>query len=293
MSLLRALTSNPLDVDTLRGTEGTHEEVSPPDTPVTRILTVAAAIALGFVVAVSATTLRDAATADDSPRAVLEQRVRETQAEADAAETRRDDTVEEINALQGRVLESADSGAADRLEAYERAAGAVALTGPGAVLTLEDSAPLPATPGTDGGTVNRVTDIDLQIAVNGLWASGAEAVSINGQRVTSTSAIRRAGDAVLVDFRPLSPPYVVTALGDGAALRTGVEESATGSYLADLSTRYGIRSAWSTGEELTVPARSVATLREAAEIDPSRGPAPGDGAADETLPPSTTPEETS
>src|SRR5699024_11863661 len=74
------------------------------------------------------------------------------------------------------------------------------------------SARLPASPGVSSGTVNRVTDGDLQIAVNGLWAAGAEAVAVNGQRVGPTTAIRTAGSAVLVDFRPLSPPYRITVV---------------------------------------------------------------------------------
>ena len=45
---------------------------------------------------------------------------------------------------------------------------------------------------------------DLQIVVNGLWASGAEAVSVNGQRLTSKAAIRFAGQAILVNYRPLT-----------------------------------------------------------------------------------------
>src|SRR5699024_6146466 len=107
-------------------------------------------------------------------------------------------------------------------------------------LTLEDSAPLPSRSGAGPGAVNRVTDGDLQIAVNGLWAAGAEAVAVNGQRVSATTAIRTAGSAVLVDFRPLSPPYEVTALGDPELLRSGVEDAETGAYLSEISTRYGI-----------------------------------------------------
>ena len=111
--------------------------------------------------------------------------------------------------------------------------------------------------------MNRVTDGDLQIAVNGLWAAGAEAISVNGQRVSATTAIRTAGSAVLVDFRPLSPPYEITALGDPELLRSGVEEAETGEYLSEISTRYGIGVSWTTGEDLSVPARSLGTLREA------------------------------
>ena len=68
----------------------------------------------------------------------------------------------------------------------------------------------------------RVIAKDLQFVTNALWESGAEAVSINGKRLTSTSAIRFAGSAIIVDFRPLTRPYVITALGDPQALPGGL-----------------------------------------------------------------------
>jgi uncharacterized protein YlxW (UPF0749 family) len=60
----------------------------------------------------------------------------------------------------------------------------------------------------------RVYDSDVQLLVNALWARGAESVSINKSRLTSTSAIRSAGDAILVNYRPLLPPFVISAIGD-------------------------------------------------------------------------------
>ena len=60
----------------------------------------------------------------------------------------------------------------------------------------------------------RVYDSDIQLLVNALWARGAESVSINKSRLTSTSAIRSAGDAILVNYRPLLPPFVISAIGD-------------------------------------------------------------------------------
>ena len=69
-------------------------------------------------------------------------------------------------------------------------------------------------PAGDGGPdLARVLDTDIQLVVNGLFASGAEAVAVNGQRITVLSPIRSAGEAVLVGFRPLTPPYTVTAVG--------------------------------------------------------------------------------
>jgi uncharacterized protein YlxW (UPF0749 family) len=60
----------------------------------------------------------------------------------------------------------------------------------------------------------RVYDSDLQLLVNALWASGAESIAVNKSRLTSTSAIRSAGDAILVNYRPLLPPFVISAIGD-------------------------------------------------------------------------------
>ena len=68
-------------------------------------------------------------------------------------------------------------------------------------------------PRTDEADQGRVTDRDLQTLVNEVWAAGAEAVTVNGQRLTALSAIRSAGDAVLVDFRPLNPPYTCAPSG--------------------------------------------------------------------------------
>mgnify|MGYP006206322601 CR=1 FL=1 len=53
----------------------------------------------------------------------------------------------------------------------------------------------------------------LQDIANALWSAGAEAVAINGQRLTATSTIRAAGGAILVGFRPVTGPYEVSAIG--------------------------------------------------------------------------------
>ena len=84
-------------------------------------------------------------------------------------------------------------------------------------------------------------DRDLQIIVNGLWAAGAEAIAINGERLTTLSAIRSAGQAILVDFRPLVPPYVVEAIGDPAHLQAGFATDMAGAYVQSLRDNYGIQ----------------------------------------------------
>ncbi|NEE18100.1 DUF881 domain-containing protein, partial [Streptomyces sp. SID7499] len=118
-------------------------------------------------------------------------------------------------------------------------AGATPVEGPGAKLIVDDAkdtdqgggGPRESTGFADTG---RVRDRDMQRVVNGLWESGAEAIAINGQRLTALSAIRAAGDAILVDNRPLVPPYTVLAVGDGKKLVTAFRDSADGQYLQAL-----------------------------------------------------------
>jgi uncharacterized protein YlxW (UPF0749 family) len=111
--------------------------------------------------------------------------------------------------------------------------------------------------------IGRVRDHDMQRVVNGLWESGAEAVSINGQRLTSLSAIRAAGDAILVDNRPLVPPYTVLVVGDGERLSTRFQDSADGLYLQAIQENYGIRTSISVEDDLRLPAAPSVIVRTA------------------------------
>ena len=159
-------------------------------------------------------------------------------------------------------------------------AAAVPLRGPGVTLTLDDAA-------TAGGDANagsrpssgfqegRVTSGDLQVVVNGLWGAGAEAISINGHRLSSTAAIRFAGQAIIVDFRPLARPYVITALGDPQAMQQLFEPSFAGLYLSQLTDQYKIRSTMAAGDSLTVPGDPSARLEVARPLGSSPPSAPG------------------
>ncbi|WP_344266767.1 DUF881 domain-containing protein [Streptomyces sodiiphilus] len=152
-------------------------------------------------------------------------------------------------------------------------AGATAVEGPGLELVIDDAEGagqgLGGGPRDGGGfsDTGRVRDRDLQRVVNGLWQAGAEALAVNGQRLTSVSAIRAAGDAVLVDNRPLVPPYTLLAVGDGQALRAGFENTADGLYLGVLQDNYGVRVASSVKDKVHIPAAPSLTLRSAAPVE--------------------------
>lgn len=91
--------------------------------------------------------------------------------------------------------------------------GLSSVKGEGIKIEISDAAKTDSLDSTDI-ELARVYDSDIQLLVNALWASGAESIAINNARLTSTSAIRSAGDAILVNYRPLLPPFVISAIGD-------------------------------------------------------------------------------
>jgi uncharacterized protein YlxW (UPF0749 family) len=150
-----------------------------------------------------------------------------------------------------------------------------------------DNAPPPARSDPVGGSsevaeAGLVQDGDLQLAVNGLWSAGAEAISINGQRLGATSAIRQAGQAILVDQHPVTPPYVISAIGDQESLRNRFITTPEAHTLAKLTRDYGVVFDYARADELHLPAGTSAELRSArpltADSDaPGTTPDPTDG----------------
>lgn len=123
----------------------------------------------------------------------------------------------EVAGAQERATraDSRDRAAAEVQRALAEQAGTIPLGGPGLVVSLAPS-DRPA-PSTEDAGAYQIHDTDLQLVVNALWASGAEAISVNDSRLVATTPIRSAGGTIIVNFRPLSPPYRVTAIGAGRA----------------------------------------------------------------------------
>lgn len=175
-----------------------------------------------------------------------------------------------ISTLQGEISRAqgpADDVPRSELAALEDAAAAVAVTGPGLVVTLDD-APESAGDGSnadprgsDDPTEGRVLSRDVQIVVNALWQSGAEAVAVNGQRLSPRSAIRFAGDAILVNFRPLTRPYTISAIGDPDSLPEQFGIGTGGEYLQTLSSNFGLVTDQKTSRSLTLPGATALTVR--------------------------------
>ncbi|MGY4929077.1 DUF881 domain-containing protein [Streptomyces sp. 900105755] len=221
-----------------------------------------------LVVTVGAAQARVTAPVVAKERQELIDRVDRETAAADKLESSVDKLRDDVSARQrGALKESGGSGQADLVDVLS---GATAVHGPGVKLVVNDAKE--ASSGGDTGNpretsgfsdTGRVRDHDLQRVVNGLWASGAEAVSINGQRLTALSAIRAAGDAILVDNRPLVPPYTVLAVGDGEKLGSRFQDSPDGVYLHALEENFDIRATISTESDVRLPAAPSVIVRTA------------------------------
>ncbi|MFZ9353829.1 MAG: DUF881 domain-containing protein [Candidatus Nanopelagicales bacterium] len=100
--------------------------------------------------------------------------------------------------------------------------GVKSITGSGFKIVINDAR---RTDSLDFQEVNlaKVFDSDLQLITNALWASGAQAISVNNQRITTTTAIRSAGEAILINYRPLLPPYEIVFIGNEEVSKQLVE----------------------------------------------------------------------
>jgi uncharacterized protein YlxW (UPF0749 family) len=272
MSLLATLMTDTLDDGYAQATERARASGRPAGGLRGSPLLLLGLLAVGLLLATAAVRERGLGAVQEGARAALTEEVRERTGANDrlgraVAGLRTDLAGTRADAL---ALTGAGAAAARRLERLEAATGVGPVSGPGVVLTLDD-APAPpeddalageaASGATDPG---RVRDGDLQEAVNGLWRAGAEAVSVDGQRLTALTAIRSAGEAVLVAYRPLAPPYEIAAVGDPAALEVGFLDSDAGLVLQALEENYGIRSDLRRAEDLDLPGAPGTTLRLAA-----------------------------
>ena len=238
-----------------------------PKTLRARLGLAAGLVLAALVVTVGAAQARVAAPVVAKEREELIDRIDSETDAADKLEGSVDKLRDDVGDRQREALKK--SGGEDQSELVGILSGAVAVHGPGVKLVVNDAKE--ATTGGDGNPretngfsdTGRVRDRDMQRVINGLWESGAEAVSINGQRLTALSAIRAAGDAILVDNKPLVPPYTVLAVGDGKRLSTRFQNSADGLYLHALQENYGIRTAISTEDDVRLPAAPSVIVRTA------------------------------
>jgi uncharacterized protein YlxW (UPF0749 family) len=252
MGLLDYLTSHALDEDyayvcerkASRGTERPRRRIGLVGALVMAVFAV-------LVITAAAQTSRNSVSDERERRElVIQVSQARTQLTAERAQLAR--LKAETAALEDRQLSSDTSaqGLLDNIRLLGVRAGTIPVRGPG-VRVVADNAPGANSPR------NEVLDSDLQKLVNGLWEAGAEAISLNGQRLTTLSTIRLAGGAITVNARSLSRPYVVSAIGNRDTLPARFAETSSGQAWLDLRREVGLRLTITSVSSLRLPGAAV------------------------------------
>ena len=187
--------------------------------PQVRLSTLFVGMLAGVLIGATAITaqgsdLRPDRTSDVA-QLVAEAEARNQELSQRAADLRAE--TDRLTAAQGAAPASSDPGQ----ELASRTAGLAAVKGPAVRVTLTD-APVEVTPPGVSGDLLVVHEQDIQNVVNALWTAGAEAMTIQGQRVVSTTAVKCVGNTVVLHGTAYAPPYVITAIGDPASLEAGL-----------------------------------------------------------------------
>lgn len=182
---------------------------------------------------------------------------------AAALRTEIDGQTEALSGTHASVAEQQRRVAAERAEA-----GLTALRGPGLTVRLNDAprrsdGTLPSGAQPDDLVVHQQ---DVQAVVNALWAGGAEAMSIMGVRVISTSAVRCVGNTLLLSGRVYSPPFRITAIGDPVALRVALDRSAGVNLFRQAADVWGLGYDVAAERDITVPAYDDSTTLQYARV---------------------------
>jgi uncharacterized protein YlxW (UPF0749 family) len=214
------------------------------------LMTALGAVVVGFLITSGVVAGRSAAEVKDARKEALIAIIEQRQERVDTLSAHLDELRERVSALEGEHAAGVSALARD-LERVEQVAGVTPVAGPGLIVTLDDaSGACPSGQPQDC----EIQDTDLQLAVNALFDGGAEAVAVNGERVIATTAIRNAGRAVLVNYRVLTPPYDVAAVGDPETLSAAFSASEFAFDFEVWTDTYGLGYAIEEVDELRLPA---------------------------------------
>ena len=255
MPLLALVTREAVDEDYVHAARRRAADGAPPPSQRTRFRGVAVATALfGLLIALAAVQTARNADVREASRDALINRISERQQEVASLRERieslrrqNDDLQSTSSRIQGQLAE-----ATVQLRALQISTGFVAVRGPGLRITVSDN--------PDGSSDGRVRATDLRLLVNGLWRAGAEAIAINGRRLSAISAIVNSNISVQVNRSPLTPPYVVSAIGDDT-LATQLQASTTGAEFQALADQFGFVVDRQNESELVLPAAPDTQLR--------------------------------
>ena len=245
--LLSLITQQALEED-YRSVAGrrTQGEV-PPEPPRTRLVAAVVIAVFGILISVSAVQNSRNEPVEDAGRATLIARIGEARADLDDRQARIADLTRENRALTDEfiVLTAQRQQAETQLRRLLLSTGYLPATGEGVRIVVNGN-PI-------GDPVKQVTDADLAILVDGLWEAGAEAIAINDQRLNPLGSIRNVGRAIHVNTVPLTPPYVVRAIGDTRTLQADLLNSSHGAQFFSLADQLGFVYTIEREDDLELP----------------------------------------
>lgn len=226
-------------------------------------LTVAAVCGFLFVAAAVTSDGSDLRPAGGDLNSVLSDRTSEVEAKRRIAA----DLEQEIAGLSDDSDDVALRRERRRAEQVATSAGLTALQGPGMRVTLDDAPRSADFPGVDPNLLV-VHQQDLQGFVNALWAGGAEAITLQGQRLVTTTGIKCVGNTVVLDGVPYAPPYVIEAIGSSSRLQAALDESPEVQIYGQYADKYGLVNQQQVRTSITAAAyNGSVSLRYATAID--------------------------
>jgi uncharacterized protein YlxW (UPF0749 family) len=275
-SLLRALLSEHLDPGYAAAEK--RSRTATPQTGPARISgwlwQALAALLVATVFAAAVAQARSVEPGVRSAQQLLVRSVRSTEDAAARLSQRRSALSTRVDDVQRLALADNAEGRRllTRLDALSLAAASAPVIGPGLTVTVTDPGAGPNLSDVSKQRVNGsrqiILDRDLQLVVNSLWASGAEAVSVGGVRIGPNVTIRQAGGAILVDNNPTSSPYTILAVGPPHSMRDIFDNSPGLQRLRLLEVSYGVGVTVNLSDGLSLPAGSVREVKFAKQIGP-------------------------
>jgi len=269
MGLLPYLTAHALDEDyaqaAARRAAGTTAGGAAPRRRIGLAGALALAVFAVLAVTAAAQTSQDSVTQERERRDLISQ-VKDRKAAIEAERRTVARLRSDNGRLQSALLRNSSSagGVLADLSLLALRSGTSAVHGPGVEVIVDDA--------IDAQSDRfKVLDSDLQKLVNGLWRAGAEAISINGERLTNRSAIRNAGSAISVNYTKLSRPYRILAIGDPKTLPSLFADSTSGQAWLDLQRQVGLRFSMRTQSSLRLPATEAPDLRFAKTATAAHG----------------------
>ena len=217
-------------------------------------------LVVGLVFGVAARATQQAAPSAEKARQSLLDDVRAAQDREGQLEASRSVLNSEIRASQAAL---GASGPLESLSSMEAAGALTPVRGPGLQVVIDN--------GDSASGSGVIFDSDIQLLVNGLWAAGAEAISVGGVRLETTSAIRQAGGAILVDNQPVFWPITIQAIGDPNTIHVGFVQTDGFARFSAFSSLYGIRFDLSAATDLALPAAAAPEIRYASVLPPTPG----------------------